>query len=76
MTADEQLLLAFYKLSDGEAGKPVLIAKAAALARQKETAVKTIIKHLAQANLVKKIGDDAVALTARGVGLAQDLSHL
>ncbi len=72
-TADERFLIQFYQLADGKADKPVAIAKAARAARLKETAVKTIIKHLAQANLIKKVGDDAVMLTAHGIELAEEL---
>lgn len=73
MTADERLLIVFYQLAKGAPEEPVQIAKAAAAARQKDNAVKTIIKHLAQANLVKKIGNDAVSLTQRGIALAEEL---
>ncbi len=33
---------------------------------QKDTAMKNIIKHLAQANLVKKMSDTTLCLTKRG----------
>jgi len=72
-TPDERFLMQLHKLANGEIGKPVSIARATKAAALKDTAVKNIIKHLAQANLVEKIGETHVALTARGLQLVEEL---
>jgi Mn-dependent DtxR family transcriptional regulator len=68
MTSDEKLMLKFYELAmlKGDPYKPVNAMKAAKLMGMKETALKTILKSLAQANFVKKIDDAMVCLTERG----------
>ena len=75
MTSDEKLMLKFYELAmeKGDAYKPVNAMKAAKLMGIKETALKTIVKSLAQANFVKKIDDARVCLTERGCEFVQSL---
>ncbi len=72
-TPDERFLVQLCAFAKGEIDRPVLIVRVAKACGLKETAVKNIVKHLAQANLVEKVGDDQVALTTRGRGLVEDL---
>ncbi len=73
-TADERFLIKLYQTAS-QKGDPQHaldyrpIAKAVG---QKETAMKNIIKHLAQANLIKKINETTVCLTERGCNLVQE----
>jgi len=73
-TPDEQFLIGLYKLAmrEGNPFQPVPIHLVANDIRQKETAVRNIVKHLAQANFLKKGEDDTVYLTQRGCDLALD----
>jgi Mn-dependent DtxR family transcriptional regulator len=69
MTPDEKLMIKLYRT----AGRgPIDIAHLG----QKETALKNIIKHLAQANFVKKIDDRRVCLTEHGYELVLKLLNL
>lgn len=73
-TPDERFLIKLYHLANetGDPHAPIdsrLVAKAVGL---KETALKNIIKHLAQANFVKKVDDHKVTLTDRGCALVQE----
>ena len=67
-TPDEKFLIRLYQVatSQGDPCKPVDFLSVAKSLGQKETAIKNIIKHLAQANFVKKIGEDNLALTELG----------
>lgn len=68
LTPDERFLLKLYELSIAK-GDPFqkiaskLIAKGIS---QTETSVKNIVKLLAQANFIKKVGDTEVCLTEQG----------
>lgn len=67
-TPDERFLIMLFKLAN-EKGDPfsmISIAKVSKGISQKETAVKNIIKLLAQANFIKKMGDATVVLTKQG----------
>ena len=74
-TPDERFLLQLHQMAKslGDPHKPLSITRVAKAVGLKETAVKNIVKHLAQANLVEKIGHDQVALTARGISLVENL---
>ncbi|OGN63929.1 MAG: hypothetical protein A3E80_01525 [Chlamydiae bacterium RIFCSPHIGHO2_12_FULL_49_9] len=67
-TPDERILLKLYELAmkNGDAHSEIDIFVLAQAASQKETAMKNIVKHLAQANFVKKRGDEALVLTEHG----------
>ncbi|MBX9743692.1 MAG: hypothetical protein K2X08_00595 [Chlamydiales bacterium] len=68
VTPDEQFLLALYQLAH-QAGDlfqcfdASIVGKSVSL---KETAIKNIVKHLAQANFLKKEGERALKLTQHG----------
>lgn len=75
MTQDEKLMIKLYELAM-KAGDPHMAVEAKQAARVigiKDTALKTIIKSLAQANLVKKIDDTTVSLTPRGCEFVLDM---
>jgi Mn-dependent DtxR family transcriptional regulator len=67
-TPDERFLIKLYKtaLAHGDPQTPLDFRPIAKELGQKETAMKNIIKHLAQANLLKKVGEYEVHLTERG----------
>jgi Mn-dependent DtxR family transcriptional regulator len=67
-TPDEKFLIRIYRvaLEKGDPCKPVNFHAVARSLGQKETAIKNIIKHLAQANFVKKIDEDTLVLTELG----------
>lgn len=74
-TPDEKLLLQLYKLAMGK-GDPheiIHLIDVMHLLGQKETAVKNIVKHLAQANFIKKLDQDAIMLTEHGCSFVLDL---
>jgi len=68
MTPDEKLMLRLYELAmqKGDPYQPVQPMRAAKCMGMKETALKTIVKSLAQANFITKIDDSTVRLTQRG----------
>lgn len=65
-TADERFLIKLFEIAKGDPAKTVEIKKVAAAASQKEMLANNIVKHLAQANFVKKVGDTAIRLTQLG----------
>ncbi|HSX26007.1 MAG TPA: hypothetical protein VLE89_03265 [Chlamydiales bacterium] len=65
-TPDERLLAQLYKLAQQSGDLPIDSRLAARAASLKETAAKNIIKHLAQANFVKKVSDTHLHLTPHG----------
>ena len=73
-TPDEQLMAKFYQIAM-ESGDPYLpidyrgVGKAVGL---KETAAKNIVKHLAQANFLRKIDDTKFHLTPHGCNFVLD----
>ena len=67
-TPDEKFLIQLYKIAHAN-GDPYLGVDCRGLAvslGQKKTAIKNIIKHLAQANFIKKIDDTTIHITQRG----------
>jgi Mn-dependent DtxR family transcriptional regulator len=67
-TPDEKFLIKVYEvaLAKGDPCLPVDYYSVAKSLGQKETAIKNIVKHLAQANFVKKINDMTLSLTKLG----------
>lgn len=76
-TPDERFLLKLYQtaMENGDPHMPIDFRGIAKALGQKETAIKNIIKHLAQANFLKKNDDTTVFLTERGCDFAIDHSH-
>jgi predicted transcriptional regulator len=73
-TPDEKLLHHLYQAALA-AGDPFTELDARAVARSigmKETALKNIVKHLAQANFIKKTGETTLCLTSRGCDFVRD----
>ncbi len=71
-TPDERFLIKLYQTALAT-GDPHAVLDYRGIAKamgQKETAMKNIIKHLAQANFLKKVGETKVYLTDRGCALA------
>jgi Mn-dependent DtxR family transcriptional regulator len=68
LTPDERFLLKLYELSNkkGDPFQKVSCKLVAQGISQTETSVKNIVKLLAQANFIKKIGDTEVCLTQQG----------
>lgn len=76
-TPDERFLIKLYQMGM-ESGDPHQILDYRGIAKaigQKETAMKNIIKHPAQANLVKKIDETTVRLTERGCDLVLEITQ-
>ena len=67
-TPDEKFLIKLYQtaLSRGNPCAPIDFPSVARSLGLKETAIKNIIKHLAQANFLKKINDTTLSLTDLG----------
>lgn len=71
-TPDERFLIQLYQTAIAT-GDPHAILDYRHIAKaigQKETAIKNIIKHLAQANFVKKVEEWTLHLTERGCRFA------
>jgi hypothetical protein len=71
-TPDERFMIKLYQVAL-ETGDPQAALDYRSIAKaigQKETAMKNIIKHLAQANFLKKVGETKVHLTDRGCAFA------
>jgi hypothetical protein len=67
-TPDERFLIKLYEMAMSS-GDPHALVDYRGIAKaigQKETAIKNIIKHLAQANFLKKADESMVYLTERG----------
>ena len=60
-------------MSTGNPHEPIDYRGIAKALGQKETAIKNIIKHLAQANFIKKLPDNSVYLTPNGISLVENL---
>jgi len=73
-TPDEKFLIQLYKLAheNGDPFKAIDYRGIAASLRQKESAVKNIMKLLAQANFIKKIDDTMILLTPHGCDFVMD----
>ncbi len=67
-TPDERFLIKLYEtaMAGGDPHAVIDYREIAKSLGQKETAIKNIIKHLAQANFLKKAGETSVYLTERG----------
>jgi hypothetical protein len=74
-TPDEQFLCKFYSLAmeDGDPHSPLDYRGVGKAIGLKETASKNIVKHLAQANFVKKIDDTTFRLTPHGCNFVLDV---
>jgi hypothetical protein len=75
-TKDELFLLKLYELAS-ELGSPEEEVDRFAIGRaigQNDKGVNTIVKHLAQANFVKKGSGDALYLTAHGIRLVMQIA--
>ncbi len=74
-TADERLLIEVYKtaLERSDLFEEIDIRPIMFAIGQKETAVTTILKHLAQANFIIKIDPYIVKLTPHGINFCRNL---
>ncbi len=73
-TPDERFLIKLYEAAMA-GGDPHAILDYRGIAKslgQKETATKNIVKHLAQANFLKKWDETTVSLTERGCDFVLD----
>lgn len=73
-TPDERFLIKLYEtaMAGGDPHASLDFRGVAKAIGQKDTAIKNIIKHLAQANFVKKTGDTTICLTERGCNFVLD----
>jgi predicted transcriptional regulator len=74
-TKDELFLLKLYELAVKKEGPEVNIDRYH-IGREigmNQHGIDTIIKHLAQANFIKKLPDNSVYLTPHGISLVEDL---
>ena len=72
-TPDERFLMQLYQtaLALGDPFSEISYPEIAASLGIKEIALKSIIRDLAQANFLKKVGDRTVQLTERGFAVAR-----
>lgn len=73
-TPDEKFLMQLYKIAhaNGDPYVGIDYRGVAASLGQKETAVKNIVKHLAQANFIQKIDDTTILITQHGCNFVLD----
>lgn len=71
-TPDEKLMIQFYRAAGGKPDLEIEVKPASEKAGLKATAVKNIVKHLAQANFIKKIDQEHICLTAHGCSFVHD----
>ena len=74
LTPDEKFLLKLHQIAS-QAGDPLQFIDARTVAKAvslRETAFKTIIKHLAQANFIKKGPDPMIQLTPQGCRFVEE----
>ena len=73
-TPDEKFLIQLYKIAQSKGGLHNIVSIKAVITPlgQKETMGKTMVKHLAQANFVKKHGEEAVSLTDHGIRFVEN----
>ena len=76
MTPDEKFMIKLYEVAKrgGDPCRPINYASVAKSIGLKETALKNIVKHLAQANFVKKIDDTTLLLTERGCAFVLEMT--
>ncbi len=74
-TPDEKLMIAFYKKAEGRGDffQPLDVAPIARTLGQREIAMKNIVKHLAQANFLQKVGETRIRLTEHGCKFVRGL---
>lgn len=72
-TPDEKLMVEFYRIAKGDPSCEIDIQAAAKKIGLKEIALKTIVKHLAQANFLKKVGETHIRLTANGCRFVEEM---
>ena len=67
-TPDEKFLIQLHRATEEseDASVGIEMQEVGSFLGQKETAVKNIVKHLAQANFVKKLSGTAIVLTPHG----------
>lgn len=76
-TPDERFLIKVYEKAMSE-GDPHTFVDYRGVAKEqgiKETAIKNIIKHLAQANFIKKADESTIYLTERGCDFVLDYAR-
>jgi Mn-dependent DtxR family transcriptional regulator len=75
MTPDEKFMIKLYEVAKqkGDPRRPINYQSVAKSIGLKETAVKNIVKHLAQANFVKKIDETTLHLTDRGCAFVLEM---
>lgn len=75
MTPDEKFLLSLYKIAEqkGDLEIEIKIEAVARSLRMRPVATNTIVKALAQANLIQKRPEERIRLTPRGIQLAEEL---
>ena len=75
MTPDEKFMIKLYEVAKqrGDPRRPINYQAVAKSIGLKETAIKNIVKHLAQANLIKKIDETTLLLTDRGCALVLEM---
>lgn len=73
-TPDEKFLIRLYQVAheSGDPYKAIDYRGIAVSLGQKESAVKNIVKLLAQANFIKKLGDTTILLTPHGSDFVLD----
>ena len=73
-TKDELFLVKLHEIASarGDFTEPVDRYEIGRAIGQNDKGIDTIVKHLAQANFVKKAGDVAVYLTSNGLQLIED----
>jgi hypothetical protein len=76
-TLDEKFIVRLFRMAmkEGDPSSPLPIQAIAKSVGCKEVALKNVIKHLAQANLIRKLSNDSICLTPRGCDLALELSE-
>jgi Mn-dependent DtxR family transcriptional regulator len=65
-TPDERFLIELHRIVQVDGDGPVEWLRVATLIGQTERSVRNIVKLLAQANFIKKVGDTEVRLTPHG----------
>ncbi len=77
-TADERFLIRLYQTaqSSGDLLSKLQYLGIARSMGLKENALKNMIKHLAQANLICKLDEASIRLTSRGCDLVSELLDL
>ncbi len=75
MTKDEMFLLKLYQAASakGDPKSPINLLTIGKAIGQNDHCIKNIVRHLAQANFVKKGGEETVSLTPQGLRLVEML---